>query len=362
MGVRDRKKTFLLTYSQCEVEPNGILQFLQRKVTLREYVIAQEKHKDGNHHIHAYIRLDGEGVLLKDAPTLFHYVDTDENAGNEHHGNVKPVTETTRSLNDVIKYCIKDSEGNRNYISNIDVDKYIVTKRKSPDYDMVKKYSTKEAFKQGLVPMEKLKAYDHARSVAVDSTSRDPTKCVGLWLHGPPGTGKSLYARVRTQNESLYTKSHNKWWCGYTGEKYVLIDDLGHQFKAWTQLKNWVDVYEMSDEIKNGRTSLCYEEIIVTSNHTPRELIELNDKASPQVNEMLIKAIESRFLLKEFTDATFTLLTGLPLAKKRSKTLGKPLHIPNASYPCQPETESIAPESANPDSDSVPSSVEFTNS
>ncbi|HSN65406.1 MAG TPA: hypothetical protein VLS94_02150, partial [Fusibacter sp.] len=151
-------------------------------------------------------------------------------------------------------------------------------------------------------------------------------------------------------------------WCGYTGEKYVLIDDLGHQFKAWTQLKNWVDVYEMSAEIKNGRTSLCYEEIIVTSNHTPRELIELNDKSSPQVNEMLIAAIESRFVLQEFNDKTFTLLTGLPLAKKRSKTLRKPLCIPNASYPCQPETEPIVSESVNSDSDSVPSSVEFTNS
>ena len=68
----------------------------------------------------------------------------------------------------------------------------------------------------------------------------------------------------------------------------MLIDDLGYQFKAWTQLKNWVDVYAVSDEIKNGRTSLCYEEIIVTSNHTPRELIELDD----------ISSISGRILLK----------------------------------------------------------------
>jgi len=163
--------------------------------------------------------------------------------------------------------------------------------------------------------MEKLKSHDHARSVAVDSTPQDPTKCVGLWLHGPPGTGKSLHARVRTQNESLCDKSHDKWWCGCAGEKCVLINDLGHQFKAWTQLKNWVDACAVSDEIKNGRTSLCHEEIIITLNHTPRESIEPNDKSSPQVNEMLIAATEFRFVLREFNNTTFTLLTGLPLAK-----------------------------------------------
>ena len=230
-------------------------------------MIAQKKHKDGNHHAHAYICLDGEGVLLKDAPNLFHCAESEEE--NEHHGNVKPVTKTTRSINDVIKCCIKDDEENRNYISNINADKHAVTKRTSPDYELVRKHSTKQAFKEGLVLMEKLKSHDHARSVAVDSTPRDPTKCVSLWLSWPPGMGKSLCARVRTQNESLCNKSHNKWWCGHAGEKYVLIDDLGHQFKAWTQLKNWVDACTVSDEIKNGRTSLCYEEIIVTSNCTP---------------------------------------------------------------------------------------------
>lgn len=325
MGVRDPKKLFLLTYPRCEVTPECMLDFIRSKVPLKEYVIAQESHLDGQPHIHAYIKLDNDGVLLRDAPKLFHY----SNKDIERHGNVTPITETTRSVNDVIKYCTKDG----NYISNIELPIYSNTRRKTPDYDTVKKYSTKEAFKYGLVSMEKLKAYDHARSVAVDATARDHTKCVGLWIHGPPGTGKSLYARIRTQGEGCYNKSHNKWWCGYAGEKYVLIDDLGHQFKAWTQLKNWVDVYEISDEIKNGRTSLCYEEIIVTSNHTPRELINLNDNISFQVKNMLVAAIESRFVIKEFKANTFLLLTGLALPTNRSKVLGKPLCIANAEFP-----------------------------
>jgi len=74
---------------------------------------------------------------------------------------------------------------------------------------------------------------------------------------------------------------------------------------------------------------------------------------------MLITAIESRFFLQEFKDTTFTLSTGLPLAKKCSKTLGKPLCIPNASYP-----ESVVSETKSTEfkADSTPSSIEFTTS
>lgn len=267
---------------------------------------------------------------MKDAPRLFRYsVEGEE----DHHGHVKPITATSRSINDVIKYCIKDDDSNKNYLGNIDVDKYIATKCKCPDYEMVQQHTTKEAFKQGLVTIDRLKAYDHARSIAIDSTSRDPSKCVGLWLYREPGTGKSLYAQIRAQGERLYNKSHNKWWDGYSGEKYVLIDDLGEGFKSWTLLKTWVDVYEVSAEIKHGKTSLCYDEIIVTSNHTPRELIELNDKMSSNIKQQLIAAIKSRFVIQEFKEATFTLLTGLPIPRKRSKTLNKPLFVPDASLP-----------------------------
>ena len=60
MGVRDPKKFFFLTYPQCKLSPQDILEFLQKVVHLREYVIAREQHKDGGHHIHAFVRLDGE--------------------------------------------------------------------------------------------------------------------------------------------------------------------------------------------------------------------------------------------------------------------------------------------------------------
>jgi len=51
---------------------------------------------------------------------------------------------------------------------------------------------------------------------------------------------------------------------------------------------------------------------------------------------MLIAAIESRFFVQEFNDNTFSMLTGLPLQKKRSKTLHNPLSITNASFPTNP--------------------------
>lgn len=357
MGRRDRKKLFLLTYPRCELQPQELHDFLfSLDISIREYVIAREEHKDGAHHLHAYIRLNGEGVTLKDAPPLFEFkpVGPRRESDERYWGNVTPVTGTTRSVNDVVKYCVKDDGGKKNYLSNIDIDKYLVEKRKSPDFDIVKNNSTRKAFRKGLVPYSQLRAYAYARSTVVDSTARDPTKCIGLWLWGPVGTGKSLYARIRTDGESLYNKSHNKWWDQYNGEKYVLIDDLSDDFRAWSKLKLWVDVYPVAAETKGGSVSLCYDEFIVTSNHTPRDLIMASRKkhgaeiegdeptVTNTINETLIKAIESRFHIQEFKKDTFKLLTGLDIPRDRTKTLSKPLCIPNAQFPSY----------ANPDDDS----------
>lgn len=38
----------------------------------------------------------------------------------------------------------------------------------------------------------------------------------GTWVVGPPGTGKTHYARTH-YGEDVYIKAQNKWWDGYKG-------------------------------------------------------------------------------------------------------------------------------------------------
>lgn len=89
----------------------------------------------------------------------------------------------------------------------------------------------------------------------------------GIWLWGPPGSGKSHTARY-IAGEHLFDKAQNKWWCGYSGEHVVLLDDLdtptlGHY------LKRWADKYACTGETKGGTIHLQHRLFIVTSNYPP---------------------------------------------------------------------------------------------
>ena len=115
----------------------------------------------------------------------------------------------------------------------------------------------------------------------------DHSEVRGVWIHGPPGTGKSHWCR---QNYgSLYLKAQNKWWDGYDGEDCVLLDDLdtdvlGHY------LKIWADRYACTGETKGGTVHLRHKVFAVTSNYHPAVLFK---------DCIMYEAIERRFLIVE---------------------------------------------------------------
>lgn len=112
---------------------------------------------------------------------------------------------------------------------------------------------------------------DHpVQDVAVHN---DPTI---VYLYGVPGAGKSFYARHEFTEKygHPYVKEINKWWDGYQGEKFVLIDDLSpeHMDFMITRLKIWCDVYAFRAETKGGSLMAHPELIVITSNFSLKEL------------------------------------------------------------------------------------------
>lgn len=107
-----RTKRLFLTYPQCTLKKEEALPLLASKVSIKEYVIAEEKHQNGDDHLHVYLLL--EDTLSTSNPN---YLDI-----GGFHGNYQ----SCRSEKNVVKYCTKAE----NFISNFDVSER-VDKRKS---------------------------------------------------------------------------------------------------------------------------------------------------------------------------------------------------------------------------------------
>lgn len=135
------------------------------------------------------------------------------------------------------------------------------------DWDMVKDHAI--SGRLDLIPSEIFVRYyaslrtirgDFAYAVAAERT------CTVLW--GPTGVGKSKYAWEQAGQDAYPKDPRTKFWCGYRGEEYVVIDEFRGGIDI-SHLLRWLDRYPVRVEIKGASVPLCARVFYITSNIVP---------------------------------------------------------------------------------------------
>jgi hypothetical protein len=94
------------------------------------------------------------------------------------------------------------------------------------------------------------------------------------WVYGPTGTGKSRWVYDQVDKESYYFKNATtKWWCGYAGQKDVVLDDFRpNKEMPFEYMLNLMDRYPMMVEMKGGTTHFLAQRLFVTAPCEPKDV------------------------------------------------------------------------------------------
>lgn len=96
------------------------------------------------------------------------------------------------------------------------------------------------------------------------------------WIWGPPGVGKTSYARLR--DPGAYVKSPTDWWWqGYNQEEAVVIDEITGAIPFSTLLVLG-DPGVRRLPTKGGDTVFAASRVYITSNHPPDQVYVLDSR------------------------------------------------------------------------------------
>lgn len=182
------------------------------------------------------------------------------------------------TIEDCIKYCSKQGDvteygkkppgaGSRSDLT--DIKKCIEQQKKVKDLlknNIIKNY-------QGVKYAETLQKY-------YEKPRMWETKVE--WFYGPTETGKTrtayeIFSEITDIDNIYAAMDTGKWWDGYDGQEYVIIDDIRKDFMKFHQLLKLLDRYPYRVETKGSTRQFVAKHIIITSPFRPEELYETRE-------------------------------------------------------------------------------------
>lgn len=109
---------------------------------------------------------------------------------------------------------------------------------------------------------------------------------------GPTGTGKSRRAWDESGMEAFCKDPNSKFWCGYSGQSRVVIDEFRGRIDV-SHLLRWLDRYPCNVEIKGSSVPLCATTIWITTN------LEL-ERWYPELDPATYDALKRRLVITHF--------------------------------------------------------------
>jgi len=141
-------------------------------------------------------------------------------------------------------------------------------------------------------PSIRIRCYNALQRIAGDFAT--PTamerECRVYW--GKTGTGKSRTAWTEAGMETYCKDPRSKFWCGYLGERNVILDEFRGGIDVSHMLR-WMDRYPCIVEVKGGSRPLKAEKIWITSNIHPRDWY-------PDLDQETVSALLRRLNIIEF--------------------------------------------------------------
>lgn len=229
----NKAKGWFLTYPQCACPAEDCLADLKDKLAgqnleIVEYIIAEEKHENGDPHLHAFIKLNKRVRFKKDRFDIIY-------EGKDYHGNYQ----VAKSWDAVKKYVGKDGK----YIANFDV-KAALRKQNKRIGAKELEMDALEALEQGIINGFQLATFVKNQNVynllknkrnAVQNLDLDIEKKRHIWYYGESNSGKTYRIRKmmiedankpKEEQEGWFQIPTNKDWTGYTNQKNLYIDEF----------------------------------------------------------------------------------------------------------------------------------------
>ena len=299
-------KGWFLTYPHCPITKEEALESLRDRlhnqgITIEKYIICEEKHKDGDPHLHAFLNIDHKVRCKGDRFDLEYFE-------KKKHGEYQPA----KSWKAVMKYIIKESKkGPKNYISNFDVDAALAKKNSKIGVAELERDAL-DLLEEGVIHGMQLanfiknqniyKLLKQKRQGENLELSLDIPKKRHFWFYGPSNSGKTYNLKKMIMNDpkNWFQIPTNNDWVGYNNEQNLYIDEYKGQLSI--QELNRICDGGSKVNVKGGSTILhpqCY--VYICSNYNIKDCYS---KAEDEIKETLY----NRFIEKicSFENGTFT--------------------------------------------------------